>query len=57
MTASGLPVVGAHISIDGVFTTVTDEAGIYKLENIKTGTYTINVDAPAGSGTLCLKNP
>ena len=43
MTASGSPVVGAKVSIDGNYAASTDEAGIYKLENIKTGTYTIDV--------------
>ena len=52
VTASGSAVSGARVSIDGVFTTSTDEDGNYKLENIKTGTYTIDVSAPTGSGKL-----
>ena len=44
LTASGAPVADAKISIDGSYAVSTNEAGIYQLENIKTGTYTIQVE-------------
>jgi len=50
ITASGAPLVGAKVAIDGVLAASTDENGIYKLENIKTGTYKIDVEAVEGSG-------
>lgn len=50
VTSSGTPISGAAISLDGAVLTSTNDAGVYELENIKTGTYTINVASAEGSG-------
>jgi outer membrane protein OmpA-like peptidoglycan-associated protein len=42
---SGKGIAGAVVSIEGVTSTTTDNDGIYRIENVPVGTYTVKVSA------------
>lgn len=48
-TSGGTGIPNAHVLLNGILTAMTNEEGIYQLENIKTGTYDISINAE-GSG-------